>query len=180
MPEAPLEDSGSGFAPTADGWFIVNVRDTAWIDSDEFGSACTFESRAAPFAQLGINISVLRPGEPNCLYHRESQQEAFLVLSGECTLLVDGEERSLREWDFFHCPAGTDHVFVGAGDDPCAILMVGARTPDEQLFYPESELGAKYGAGAAKATADPGEAYAPFGKSRPERPSYWDELPWAR
>ena len=92
------------------------------------------------------------PGEPNCLYHSESQQEAFLVLSGEGKLLVEGEERPIRQWDFVHCPAGTEHVFVGAGDGPCAILMIGARTPDEQLLYPVSELAARYGASAEEET----------------------------
>jgi uncharacterized cupin superfamily protein len=100
----------------------VNVRDTEWVNSDTFGSGCAFESRAFPFPQFGINLSVLEPGQPNCLYHSESQQEAFLVLSGECKLLVEGEERLLRPWDFVHCPAGTEHVFVGAGDGPCVIL----------------------------------------------------------
>ena len=122
------------------------------VDSDDFGSGCVFDTRAAPFEQVGINISVLVPGEPNCLYHSESQQEAFLVLSGEGKLLVEGEERPLRQWDFVHCPAGTEHVFVGAGDGPCAILMIGARTPDEQLLYPVSELAARYGASAEEET----------------------------
>ena len=140
MPEARLDDSGSGLAPASDGWFVVNVRDAEWWTSETFGSGCGFESREFPFPQLGINLSVLEPGEPNCLYHSESQQEAFLVLSGECRLLVDGEERLLRPWDFFHCPAGTEHVFVGAGDGPCVILMAGARSEDEQLLYPVSEL----------------------------------------
>ena len=155
MPEARLEDSGSGLAPATEGWFVVNVRDTAWFTSDGAGSACVFESNDNSFAQVGINISVIGPGEPNCLYHSESQQEAFLVLSGECKLLVDGDERLLKPWDFFHCPAGTQHVFVGAGDAPCVILMVGARTPDEQLLYPVSELAAQYGASAKEETSDP-------------------------
>jgi quercetin dioxygenase-like cupin family protein len=51
-------------------------------------------------------------------------QEGFLVLSGECTLIVEEEERPLRQWDYFHCPADTRHVIVGAGDGPCAILMI--------------------------------------------------------
>lgn len=180
MPEAPLEDAGSGLAPAGDGWFVVNVRDAEWWTSKTFGSGCGFESREFSFPQLGINISVLEPGEPNCLYHSESQQEAFLVLSGECRLLVEGEERLLRQWDFVHCPAGTEHVLVGAGEGPCAILMVGARSADERLLYPVSELAARYGASAEAETPDPKQAYARFERPERGRPPYWDTLPWAR
>ncbi len=179
MSEARLEDSGSGLAPSNDGWFVVNVRDAEWETSDTFGSGCGFESREISFPQIGINLSVLEPGQPSCLYHSESQQEAFLVLSGECTLLVEGEERPLRPWDFFHCPAGTEHVFVGAGDGPCVIVMVGARSADEQILYPVSELAGRYGASAEEDTPDPKQAYAPFKRPQPERPSYWSRLPWA-
>jgi len=179
MPEARLDDSGSGLAPGSDGWFVVNVRDAEWVTSETFGSGCRFESGESWFPQLGINLRVLQPGEPNGLYHSESQQEGFLVLSGEGRLLVDGEERLLRPWDFFHCPAGTEHVFVGAGDGPCVILMVGARSEDEQLFYPVSELAARYGASAEEETSNPREAYARFERAKPGRPSYWDRLPWA-
>jgi uncharacterized cupin superfamily protein len=180
MPEAQLEDSGSGLVPAGEGWFVVNVRDAEWWTSKTFGSGCVFESEESEFPQLGINVSVVQPGESNCLYHSESQQEAFLVLSGKCRLLVNGEERLLRAWDFFHCPAGTEHVLVGAGDGPCVILMAGARTKDEQLFYPASELAGRYGASAEEETPDPKKAYAPFERSQRARPSYWDRLPWAR
>jgi uncharacterized cupin superfamily protein len=180
VPEARLEDSGSGLAPASEGWFVVNVRDAEWRMSQTFGSGCGFESEEVWFPQLGFNVSVLEPGQPNCLYHSElNQQEAFLVLSGECRLLVEGEERMLRPWDFFHCPAGTEHVFVGAGEGPCVILMVGARSEDEQLHYPVSELAARYGASAEEETPDPSEAYARFERSKRGRPSYWDRLPWA-
>ena len=165
--------------PAEDGWFVVNVRDAAWRASKPFGSDVRFENREAEFPQVAVNITVLEPGQPNCLYHSESQQEDFLVLSGACKVLVEGEERSLQPWDFVHCPAGTEHVFVGAGDGPCAILMVGARTPDERLLYPVSELAAKYGASAEETTSDPDQAYATFEDPRPGRPSYWDQLPWA-
>ena len=184
MPEAQLEDSGSGLSPTSDGWFVLNVRDAQWLTSENgekrpSGAECSFESRKVEFPQLGIRLHVLEPGEPNGLYHAENQQEAFLLLSGECTLLVEGEERLLRAWDFFHSPAGTEHIFVGAGDGPCVILMAGARTAPWEVVYPVSELAARYGASAAEETTEPDKAYVGFEPSRRERPSYWERLPWA-
>ena len=184
MPEAKLEDSGSGVSPTSEGWFVVNVRDATWLTSEKgekqaTGSECSFESPYAEFPQFGIRLHVLEPGEANGLYHAENQQEAFLVLSGECTLLVEGEERILRAWDFFHSPAETEHIFVGTGDGPCVVLMVGARTPPWTVLYPVSELAARYGASAKEETPDPDVADLDFEPSRRARPSYWDRLPWA-
>ena len=159
-------------------WFVVNVRDARWRTHDTFGASCRFEDRENPFEQLGINIRVLQPGEPNCLYHSENLQEDFLVLAGECLLLVDGEERPLQAWDFVHAPPGTEHVFVGAGDGPCVILMTGARSKDEQLLYPVSELAARYGASVEEETTDPSEVYAKAERFRRERPPSWPRLPW--
>ena len=186
MAEAQLGDSGSGLGPTSEGWFVVNVRDAHWLNSENdggekrsSGSECIFETPMARFPQFGIKLHVLEPGEPNGLYHAENQQEDFLVLSGECRLLVEGGERTLQAWDFFHAPAGTEHIFVGAGDGPCVILMAGGRSEPWEVFYPVSELAARYGASAKEATADPDQAYVGFEPSRRERPSYWDRLPWA-
>jgi uncharacterized cupin superfamily protein len=182
--EAQLEDSGSGLAPATEGWFVVNVRDAMWLTSEKgekrpSGSECSFESGTVEFSQLGIRLHVLEPGEPNGLYHSETQQEDFLVLSGECTLLVEGEERTLRRWDFFHSPAGTEHIFVGAGDAPCVILMGGSRTGDWRVRYPVSEFAARYGVSAEEELTDPQQAYANWEPSRRQRPSYWAQLPWA-
>jgi uncharacterized cupin superfamily protein len=182
--EAEFEESGSGLAPASDGWFIVNVRDSMWLTSEggekqSSGAECSFEGRNAQFTQLGVRLHVLEPGESNGLYHAESEQEDFLVLTGECRLLIEGEERILRQWDFFHSPPETEHIFVGAGDGPCVLFMVGSRSTDWKVLYPESELAARYGASAEKETPDPDEAYVGFEPSRRERPSYWDRLPWA-
>ena len=171
MPEAQLDDSGSGLAPASDGWFVVNVRDAAWLTSENgakkpSGSECSFESGKFEFSQFGIRLHVLEPGEPNGLYHSESEQEAFLVLAGECTLLVEGEERVLERWDFFHSPAGTEHILVGAGDGPCVILMAGARAEPWEVLYPVSELAARYGASAVEETSDPQQAYTRRSSSR--------------
>ncbi len=184
MSEARLADSGSGLAPASAGWFVVNVRDAEWWTSGNTGkqprgSRCSFENEELEFPQLGICLHVLKPGEPSGVYHAESDQEAFLVLSGECRLLVEGEERLLRPWDFFHCPSGTEHIFVGAGDGPCVILMAGARSGNMRVLYPVSALAARYGASAKEETSDFEQAAAGFEWFRRERPSFWDRLPWA-
>lgn len=160
-------------------WFVVNVRNAHWRTHDAFGSSARFENPEQPFEQLGINIRVLEPGKPNCLYHRENLQEDFLVLHGEPLVLIDGEERQLKTWDFVHVPPGVDHVFVGAGEEPSVILMVGARSPDEELFYPVSELAERHGASAEEDTPSPEVAYARFDMPRDERPKSWNSLPWA-
>ncbi len=97
------------------------------------------------FEDFGINVRVVDPGQPTALYHSESAEEAFLVLAGECLAVVDDEELTLRQWEFLHCPPGTPHVLIGAGDGPCAILMVGGRGGERGIHYPVSEVAARHG-----------------------------------
>ncbi|MGI8411168.1 MAG: cupin domain-containing protein [Solirubrobacteraceae bacterium] len=179
--EARLEQGPSGLAPAAPGWFVVNVSDAAWSVHPRFGASCGFESReSAPFAEVGINVRVLNPGQPTGMYHSESHQEGFLVLAGEALLGVDGQERPLRAWDFFHCPAGTDHILVGAGDGPCVLLAVGDRATERSqqgLHYPASELAERWGASVPKETNDPREAYADVAWPEPGHPEA-PGLPW--
>jgi len=141
-------------------WFIVNVADAPALRHEQAGTYVPFESPEARFPEIGVNIHVLQPGEPNAKYHAEEVQEDFLVLSGECLVIIDGQERTLRAWDFVHCPAGTEHVFVGAGNGPCAILMIGARGPDRGVHYPVNNKAARYGASVISPTSSPNEAYA--------------------
>ena len=142
-----------------DGWFVVNVKDAQWHGTPAFGRVCSFEDRDKPFEQVGIRIYVLEPGKSNCRYHREDAQENFLVLAGECKMLVNGEERALKSWDFVHCPPGVTHVFVGSGQGPCAILAIGHR-PVDDIFYPASELARQYNAETPEPTPEPKVAYA--------------------
>ena len=167
VPEAPLEQSAHGIFPVGDGWYVVNAREAQWFESDGLGFYAPFEGENAPFGELGINLNLLRPGEPSAMYHAEEAQEDFLVLAGECVLIVEGEERQLRAWDFVHCPPWTEHVFVGAGEAPCLILAVGARAPGRGLNYPVAEVALKYGAGVEEETEDPKVAYARFSKLEP-------------
>jgi uncharacterized cupin superfamily protein len=172
--EAGIEDTPYGRNPDSEGWFVLNLADALAMRNEAKGGAFyPLEPRGGPFTDFGVNVHVVWPGGPSALYHSESVREAFLVLSGECTLVVEEEERPLRQWDFFHCPAGTRHIFVGAGDGPCAILMIGGRPEVEQLHYPASEVAAKHGASVAEDTPNPDEAYADWpGDYVPVR------LPW--
>ena len=178
--EARLEAVEAGLAPVTDGWFVINVRDAAWLTNDAFGGRCVFEgAKPVKFGDLGITLAVLEPGKPSGMYHAESNQEDFLVLAGECLLLVEGEERPLRTWDFVHCPPGTGHVFVGTGDGPCVIFMTGRRSRDKSIVYPHSERARRHGAGVETETSSPAEAYALFPHWLPGRPGGWSGLPWA-
>jgi uncharacterized cupin superfamily protein len=159
VPEADMRQTEHGLVPDGEGWFVVNAREVRWFE-DALAPYCTFEGDVR-FAELGINVSVLQPGRPNGMYHREGAQEDFLILAGECLLLIEGEERRLRAWDFVHCPPGTDHIFVGAGDGPCLLLATGKR-PSGGVTYPVSELAQRHGAGVERETSDPAEAYAGF------------------
>jgi uncharacterized cupin superfamily protein len=177
-PEARLEDTGGGLAPATEGWFVVNVRDSSWVTNDALGACCIFEGGEVSFPELGYTIAVLEPGQSPARYHGESRQEDFLVLAGECLLLIEGEERPLRAWDFVHCPPWTEHAFVGAGDGPSVIFMAGSRIRELSVVYPRSELALEHGAGVEAETTSPAEAYSPFPKWKPGKPDF-SCMPWA-
>ena len=156
--EARLEQTDNGKSPATDGWFVLHIAEAPWLRSERFGRGCRVEGNTR-FPEIGFNLRVLEPGKPACLYHRENAQEDFLVLSGECTLVVEEQERQLRAGHFVHCPAETNHVFVGDGDGPCVVLMIGHRPVREQICYPVSKAAARHGASVSQETADPSEAY---------------------
>jgi uncharacterized cupin superfamily protein len=153
-----MEKTPEGLTAAEPGWFVVNLADARWTASDEAGRWTAFEPPEG-FPHYGIGVHVVEPGQPNGRYHSETVQEDFLVLHGECILLVEGEERRLKAWDFFHCAPGTEHIIVGTGDGPCAILMAGVRSEDNELLYPVSELAARYDASSPEDTSEPKVAY---------------------
>jgi uncharacterized cupin superfamily protein len=160
MPEAPLRETKYGLVTDGDGWFVINARESRWRDTGPFGFFCDFEGKKR-FPHFGINLSVLEPGQPMSLYHREKAQEAFLVLAGKCLLIVEGEERELRTWDLFYCAPETEHIVVGAGEGPAVVLAVGARgLARKGIVYTVSKTAQKHGAGVKKETTKSGEAYA--------------------
>jgi len=168
VPEARLVETENGLAADGEGWFVLNAREACWRDRPGRGRLCHFEERQH-FPQLGLHVYVLEPGQPMSMYHWEADQEDFLVVSGEALLLVEGEERPLRAWDFVHFPPRVDHNIVGAGVGPVVIVAVGARvdsTGPNWGAYPVDEVALRHNAGVERETTDANEAYARFPESR--------------
>ena len=171
VPEARLEQTDSGFAAAGEGWFVLNAREARWRHAEGRGARLDFEGETE-FPQVGVNLFVLAPGEPMGMYHWEADQEDFLVLSGDALLIVEGDERPLRQWDFVHCPAETKHIIVGAGEVPCAVLAIGAREHQEGTDwggYTVDEAALRHGAGVERETTDAEDAYARVPKREPTR-----------
>jgi len=171
IPEAPLDPTPEGLVPSGDGWFVLNAREAPWRHADGRTATCLFEGEPA-FSQLGLNLTRLEPGQPMAIYHREADQEDFLVLEGEAVLVIEGEERPLRRWDLVHCPADTEHVIVGAGVGPCLVLSVGARIDslrDDWGAYTVDETARAHGASVTVETTSAEEAYAGLPRRRPTR-----------
>ena len=158
-------------------WFVRNVADNEWWVNEKFG-ARTF--LVPDDSAVGARVHVLEPGKPSTLYHRESEQEGFLVVEGACLLIVEGEERPLGRWDYVHLEPGVTHGFVGAGDGPCVMVSLGARSKGGTILYARDAAALRLGAGVEEDTATPAEAYAPFPKWEAGRPAEWASLPWNR
>jgi uncharacterized cupin superfamily protein len=174
IPESPLEQTEHGLVARGKGWFVLNAREAPWYERDGRGFYCEFEGfdDEPDFSQFGINLQVLRPGEPMSMYHWEADQEDFLVLSGEALLIVEGQERPLRQWDLVHCPPGTNHVIVGAGEGACVVLAIGARdrsTGPDWGGYTVDEAALRHNAGVEQETPHPKQAYARFAESQRTR-----------
>jgi uncharacterized cupin superfamily protein len=167
--EARIENG----VPTTAGWFVINAADAPWM-RNEMRAVCKFGGQGpAHFDQLGIGLYWIEPGKPMTLYHHEAGQEDFLVLRGECILVIEGEERVLGAWDFVHCPPGTSHTIVAAGQAPALIFAVGARKERKSARYPFEPLAVRHGAGVPSEQTTGREHYATFGTHSRARHRLW-------
>jgi mannose-6-phosphate isomerase-like protein (cupin superfamily) len=177
VPEAPLHQTDEGLVPGSPGWFVINAREARWRKRPGRGwslplSGWSDEECETHFTQLGVNLVVLGPGEPMSMYHWEADTEGFLVIAGEPVLVMEGEERRLRQWDYVHCPPSANHVIAGAGERPCVVLAMSSRqfmaTP-EWGGYSVDEAAGRYNANPPEETNDPSYAYERFEGSVPAR-----------
>ena len=172
MNEASLRETETGLVPEGPGWFVLNLRDASWSTMKRGGTWVDFGADGVR-QQIGVGVHVLMPGDAPGRYHAESDQEGFLVLAGECVLIVEGEERRLKQWDYFHCPPGTAHITVGASEEPCAIFMLGARTPGKLLDYIPDPAAAKHGVAVKERVDNSREAYADQDRTRTAVSAPW-------
>jgi uncharacterized cupin superfamily protein len=175
VPEAGLERSETGATPATAGWFVLNAQDARWFEKPGMGHSLPLtgdddRDAAAFFPMLGMSIRVMNPGEPSTTYHWETEQEDFLVLSGEATLIIEGQERLVKRWDFVHCPPESRHAFVGAGTGPCVLLCASSRQFQQEGpwgYYCADPVAERYNAAAPTETQDPEVAYGRFPKGKP-------------
>ena len=176
VPKAALEQTEAGLVAAGAGWFVLNAHEARWIRREGRGHSLPFtgwteEEAETLFRELGVNLVLLGPGEPIGMYHWEADTEDFLVLSGEAVLIIEGEERRLRQWDFVHCPPEARHVIVGAGNGPCVVLAIGARNHIGEDCnggaYTVDEVALRHGAGVETQTSNAEVAYEHFASSEP-------------
>jgi uncharacterized cupin superfamily protein len=169
VPEAQLESAEHGLVPKGDGWFVLNAREARWRHGERRGAICEFEGEPY-FPHLGINLRVPAPGQPMAMYHWEAGQEDFLVIGRGAFHRRRGRTPPTPMGPA-HCPAGTKHVIVGAGDAPCLVLAVGARgrSTGADWGYGVDDAALRHGAGVEQETTDAKQAYARFPRRKPTR-----------
>ena len=135
VPEAEIVTAEHGKVPRGEGWYVLNAREAVWQHFGEFGGSDLSFQGDARFEEIGVHLGVGQPGEPAGHYHREDNQEGFLVLAGECLVIVEGQERLLRAWDYFHCPPGTAHRMRDRQrlEQGCAFALSVVRHADNRL-----------------------------------------------
>ncbi len=95
---------------------------------------------AAGSERIYVNLEVLSPGGVSAKYHsHSSQEEFFFVLKGAPTLRLDEKIFHLRPGDFFAKPAGKGiaHQFVNETEEPCEIMDIGTRDPEDICIFPD-------------------------------------------
>jgi uncharacterized cupin superfamily protein len=179
--EARMQQTEAGLVPEGEGWWVLNARDARWIKRDGRGWSVPFtgwtdEEAEVFYPLLGVNLVVLEPGQPLSIYHQETDAEGFVVVAGEALLIVEGQERALRQWDYVHTPVGCSHTIIGAGDDRCVIVAAGSRVnigKENWGSYTVDETAQRHNAGVEEETPDAQIAYSRWKPSEPVKYGGW-------
>jgi uncharacterized cupin superfamily protein len=74
---------------------------------------------------FGLNLIVLQPGERGRIHAHEHQEEVYLVLEGELTLVVDGDEHRLGPDRLVRVGPSVRRQLVNAGSQRVVLLALG-------------------------------------------------------
>ena len=117
--------------------------------------------RAAGSQQTGLKHLEVEAGHPATPAHCHSrEEEIFVILSGDGTLVLGEEESAVRSGHVIARPAGTGVAHrLAAGAGGLTFLAYGTREPDDMCYYPHSNKISFRGLGVV---------------GRIERLDYWD------
>jgi mannose-6-phosphate isomerase-like protein (cupin superfamily) len=74
---------------------------------------------------FGMNVIRLRPGQRGRIHSHREQEEVYLVLEGELTLVVEGESQVLRADEAVRVGPGIRRQIANAGSEPLVLLALG-------------------------------------------------------
>ena len=74
---------------------------------------------------FGINLLRLEPGQRGRIHRHEHQEEVYVVLAGELTLVVEGVEHAVGEDEVVRVPAELRRQLVNRGPAPLRLLALG-------------------------------------------------------
>jgi uncharacterized cupin superfamily protein len=123
----------------------VNVNTVAleWDDADPEGYRAG-SLKISPHigaSTMAGSVYEVPPGQANCPYHYESDEEWLLVLEGRLTVRHPDGEDDLEPGDlvcFPRGPAGA-HKLMNGGDEPVRMLIVSTRNMPQVAVYPDSD-----------------------------------------
>ena len=98
---------------------------------------------------FGVNLTRIEPGAQSSARHAHTKQDEFIwVMSGEVVLETNEGSQTLGPGMCAGFPAGSGnaHRFVNKTDRDAVILVVGDRTPFDEVSYPDIDNRAKAGA----------------------------------
>lgn len=98
---------------------------------------------------FGVNLTRIAPGGQSSARHAHSKQDEFIwVVSGEIVLETNEGQQTLQCGMCAGFPAGSGnaHRFVNKSDADAVLLVVGDRTPFDEVTYPDIDNHAKAGA----------------------------------
>jgi uncharacterized cupin superfamily protein len=102
----------------------------------------------AGLTNFGVNLTRIAPGGQSSARHWHSRQDEFVyVLLGEVALETDAGEELLRAGMCAGFPAGAcdGHRFVNRTGADVLLLVVGDRTPGDEIGYPDIDMHGRLG-----------------------------------